>query len=334
MEAESADILWNPAALGPPLSGPVCFQTDNPADKVLQLETGSRGGSPGYIHQGLVEVTEEGLCQPPLEPCGKSAGQSLSADDHNSLDCPSVEESASTTGIPGGLPDPPSSMEESYPPYTPRECSRDDAPTSHLAYLRQRNQDKEISQEGTELLLASWRHISSKSYNSLFRKWAGWCHERSSDPVSGPISEIVNFLAHLFKEGYQYRSLNAYRSAISSVRERVDGCEVGQHPLVSRVSKGAFNLRPSQPRYVTTWNVAGVLHFLVSQSPSDILPFRDLSWKLVMLIALSRPSRSTDLAKLELRFRRVTPEGVVFQEAGLAEQSRAGKPRAEFFSCL
>ena len=50
-----------------------------------------------------------------------------------------------------------------------------------------------------------------------------------------------------------------------------------------------------------------------------------------MLLALIRPSRSANLAKLDLRFRQFTSEGVVFQEAGLAKQSRTGKPRAEFF---
>ena len=56
-------------------------------------------------------------------------------------------------------------------------------------------------------------------YDSLFRKWVDWCNQQHSDPVSGPISEVVNFLAHLFKEGYQYCSLNAYHSAISSAME-------------------------------------------------------------------------------------------------------------------
>ena len=45
-------------------------------------------------------------------------------------------------------------------------------------------------------------------------------------PISGDVNEVVNFLAHLFEEGYQYRSLNAYRSAISSVHDKVDGCMV------------------------------------------------------------------------------------------------------------
>ncbi len=74
----------------------------------------------------------------------------------------------------------------------------------------------------------------NRSYASPFRKWYSWCHTRSSDPFSGPVIEVVNFLANLYKEGYHYRSLNSYRSAISSVHERADGYTVGQHPLVVR----------------------------------------------------------------------------------------------------
>ena len=46
------------------------------------------------------------------------------------------------------------------------------------------------------------------------------------------MSEVANFLASLFEEGYQYSSINAYRSAISSVHDRVDGVNVGQHPTI------------------------------------------------------------------------------------------------------
>jgi len=72
----------------------------------------------------------------------------------------------------------------------------------------------------------------------------GWCAEQGSDPVSGPVSEVVNFLTDLFEEGYQSHSLNAFRSAISSVHDRVDSVEVGQHQMVARLLKGAFHARP------------------------------------------------------------------------------------------
>ena len=35
-----------------------------------------------------------------------------------------------------------------------------------------------ISPQASRLLLASWREKSGKTYDSLFRKWAGWCTER------------------------------------------------------------------------------------------------------------------------------------------------------------
>ena len=47
-----------------------------------------------------------------------------------------------------------------------------------------------------------------------------------SDPISGPVSEVANFLASLYGEGYQYNSGNAHRSAISSVHDKVDEVEV------------------------------------------------------------------------------------------------------------
>ena len=74
-----------------------------------------------------------------------------------------------------------------------------------------------------------------------------------------------------------------------------------------------------------------VLRYFESLGKSESLSLQALSWKLAMLLALTRPSRSADLVRLDLRFRKYTPEGVVFQEAGLAKQTRQNKPRAEYF---
>ena len=71
--------------------------------------------------------------------------------------------------------------------------------------------------------------------------------------------ETVNFLAELFEMGYSYSSLNSYWSAISSVHEHIEGMAIGQHPMVARVLKGAYNIRPPIPRYKSTWKVAQVI---------------------------------------------------------------------------
>ena len=334
LDVESQDLQQDPAEMGSTRSGHVCIQTNNSAEKVLQLETRPGSRSSECLQPELEQPTGKGLCQPPLESSWQSVEQNTTATSHTGPSGSSMEEPAVVshpTGDAGRLPNPPPTHGGSNHTNTPRGCASSTASSSRMAYLRQRFQDKEISEEGTELLLASWRQKSSKSYDSLFGKWVDWCNQRHSDPVSGPISEVVNFLAHLFKEGYQYRSLNAYRLAISSVHEKADGYEVGQHPLVSRLLKGVFNQRPPKPRYEVTWDVTKVLNYIDSLGESDSLSLQVLTWKLAMILALTRPSRSADLVRLDLRYRRHTPEGVVFQEPGLAKQSRQGKPRAEFF---
>ena len=107
---------------------------------------------------------------------------------------------------------------------------------------------------------------------------------------------MANFLAHLFQEGYQSRSLNFSMSAISSVHDPVDGVEVGRHPTISRLLKGAFHSRPPLPRYASTWNVQIVLQYVEGLGPLDTLPLKQLTFKLTILMCLTRPSRSADLA--------------------------------------
>ena len=64
---------------------------------------------------------------------------------------------------------------------------------------------------------------------------------------------------------------------------------------------------------------------------NDKLSLQDLSYKVVMLLALTRPSRSADLAGLELRFRRYLPEGVSFAPTKLAKQTKQDKGMADLF---
>ena len=61
------------------------------------------------------------------------------------------------------------------------------------------------------------------------------------------------------------------------------------------------------------------------------LSLQDLTLKLVMLLALTRPSRSSDLANLDIRYQRYLPEGVTFQPVALAKQMRQNKQMADFF---
>ena len=71
----------------------------------------------------------------------------------------------------------------------------------------------------SELLLSLWQNKINSIYNSLLLKWASCCEQRNRDPIAGPVEDVAYLLVGLHVEGYQYRSLIAYHSAISSIHE-------------------------------------------------------------------------------------------------------------------
>lgn len=101
----------------------------------------------------------------------------------------------------------------------------------------------------------------------------------------------MNFLSVTFHRGVGYTSLNTARGALSSLGITVDGCSAGRHPLVTRFLRGVFNLRPSVPRYTRTWDVQQVLQHLRTMEPLSSLSLKDLTLKLVMLMALTQAAR-------------------------------------------
>ena len=207
----------------------------------------------------------EGIRQSPMESGGEDPVPGTSAKSNHSVGRSGVEDTGVVRNSPGDvgrLPCDTQASQQADTANNTNSSTRGGTSTSRVAYLRQHYKDEQISDTGTELVLASWRTKSSKSHDSLFGKWVCWCHQRGADPIDGPISDVVNFLAHLYDAGYQYRSLNSYRSAISSVHTEVDGHSVGEHPLVARLLKGIFNQHPPRPQYETTWDVAQVTEYL------------------------------------------------------------------------
>lgn len=142
---------------------------------------------------------------------------------------------------------------------------------------------------------------------------------------------MANFLADLYDKGYQMRSINAYRSAIASAHDRVDGLSIGQHPTISRLMAGVANSRPPQPRYTSTWDVSKVLKHIEEKGDNENLSLKDLTLKTAMLLALTRPSRSADLHNLDITLSRSSPEGITFLPMKPAKQTKKGKVASEFF---
>ena len=138
----------------------------------------------------------------------------------------------------------------------------------------------------------------------------------------GPLSAILAFLAEEFANGKQYRTINSYRSVISMTHNPINGVVIGKHPLVSRLLKGVYNMRPPKPRYSFTWDVKIVLDYLRSWGPTASLSLKKLTQKLVMLLALANASRSSELHALSTSSMIWGSQGVMFTRGAAVSAAR------------
>ena len=122
--------------------------------------------------------------------------------------------------------------------------------------------EKGVSVKAAYLISNSGRQSSLSGYELSWKKWSGWCNRRTVNPFRCTLVSILDYLRSLFQEGLEYNLIGVHRSAISAYHEKVDGIPVGQHPLVTSLMAGIFNLRPPQRRYIFVWDVQVVLNFI------------------------------------------------------------------------
>ena len=109
------------------------------------------------------------------------------------------------------------------------------------------------------------------------------CQQTGIHSVSPSVSEGVNFLGMLFNAGLSYSAICVARSALSSYLDYKDAAQFGEHKRVRQFMKGVFEKRP---KYSSTWDVDIVLQYLELYYPHDELTLKELSYKLVILLAL------------------------------------------------
>jgi hypothetical protein len=136
----------------------------------------------------------------------------------------------------------------------------------------------------------------------------------------------LDFLAELFDQGLEYRTIGVIRSSISAYHETVDGQNIGDHPLVRKLMSGVDVQRPPQPRYPIIWDVEVVLNHLRVLPEEDKLSLSMLSHKTAMLLALATVSRASELQLLDLAYMTQTELKIMFYfKEPLKHCRKAGK---------
>ena len=244
-------------------------------------------------------------------------------------DCPEV---AGTTLVPttSGDADGRSTPPSEEPPLAAESTRRSPssgrpASSVRMAGIRDRLLATGLSSEACNLLQASWRTGTNKIYNSAWKRWKSWCRWRNTDPFNSDVTNVANFLAEEFTQGKAYRTLNVYRSAISSTHTPVNNQPLEEHPVVRRIMKGSYISRPPQPCYSGSWDVGIVVDLLRSWPENDRLSRKQLSQKLTILLALTTASRASELAALDTRFITVLDSSVMFHLPSLTKTHRVGQ---------
>lgn len=142
---------------------------------------------------------------------------------------------------------------------------------------------------------------------------------------------IVEFLTGLHKKGLGYSAINTAKSAISSFVYIVSNVQVGNHILIKQYMKGIFHLRPALPKYNYTWSVSNVLKSLACLYPLEELSLKQLSMKLVTLLALTTGQRCQTLYYMDLHNICLSHSFVKIRIGDLLKNTRVGKHLDEIF---
>ena len=327
LETGSSSFPIDSTEMGPLRDRSVCITPNLPTQTVCQLEARSTSNSFRCLFNELAQHT--GVCIPSIRP-NRTMPTTDSAPECRTTNsgCPSL---ALTTVVPTA-----SSVMHRSPSFVPNVTNtvnegQSISPPSQpaigwLETISKCYETANISESTRNILLAAWRKNTTSAYASAWNKWVSWCDPRKINPLSAPVGSILEFLKDQFEDGKAYRTLNVDRSTLSTLLPEIDSHRVGSHPLVSQLLKGIFHLRPPSPRYIFTWDVSKVLEFIKSLGSNENLNLKMLSFKLIVLLGLTAPDRSADLAKKDLRFRTFLPEGVSFKLPGLCKTSRPGHP--------
>lgn len=114
--------------------------------------------------------------------------------------------------------------------------------------------------------------------------------------------------------------MNSLRSAINLINT----CEIKDCQLINRFFKGDYKLRPTAPKYNSTWDVDRVLKKLKEWSPPERLDLETLTYKLVMLLALGSAFRVQSLSFIDRDNIKILTGGVEIRISKIVKTSRQG----------
>lgn len=289
--------------VGSPLHRPLCLQGLSSCAQVCFLDSSGPGG---LLHRrllgrlgfspclGVSPSSHDPSCAPALEP-----GQGPI---HNNR--PTLGEGLLETGP--GLSSPVQSLchprsSQSPDGHVNGEASSSGGSTSFGGMVGAGWLEETSSWDPADrqLLLASWRKSTWKTYKAPWKRWLSWSSANgvmSNNPSPGDLAQYLCFLHRVQK--LAYRSILVHKSVVCSLANPGNAVSLSSHPLVSHTLKGIFSASPKPPtRHI--WSVNTLIDWIRANPPSPSSHFQ-VSRHVAILLLLSSGRRVHDLTLLSL----------------------------------
>jgi len=203
------------------------------------------------------------------------------------------------------------------------------SPIGGLENIKQQLQTEGVSDKAIHLICSKRSKSTQYNYNRCWAQFSSWVTERGADPFRCNLPTILNYLSSLYEKGFSYRYINSHRSAISGFHTKIDyegtPTDVGKHPRVCDLLGGISKERPPKPKYFDTWDICKVLDHFKSKGPNELLSLKELSHKLVMLLAITSFHRGAELHLLSSNTMNVFVDRTEFLLEGNLKTTKRGK---------
>ena len=181
--------------------------------------------------------------------------------------------------------------------------------------IRQTSNGEKIEATGSNLHGMSdlTRHIMENAvvpstrnkYKCIEKKWLLYCRDRGMDPMSQGTVVFLNFLSFSYQNKAKWGYLKSFIPALTKYTKQVN------MPMVRRLLRGVFKLRPPVARYTSIWDVNTVLTYLHAMSVDS---FKDKLLKMATLLMILSGNRVNMLSHFRMRnmYMPITKEEVTF----------------------
>ncbi|ODM87117.1 hypothetical protein Ocin01_19565, partial [Orchesella cincta] len=176
-----------------------------------------------------------------------------------------------------------------------------------------------------QILEGSFSQSTTNQYNTTIRKWRIYCHTENIDYRVPDVNRILSFLTSLCNTGHSYSSVNGAKAGLSTMFSLSHNIRIGEIGIVKQFMKGVYRKCPPTPKYSTTWDADTVLNLFSSWDDNDSLSTKQLSLKLVGLLALVTGQRTQTLSCITVN-NIVWGESVQISIDSILKTSRPNRP--------